>query len=94
MTKKDVWFYHRTHSFVDAKTGEKISMLTQLYRTGVYAIVNNDSSQQYVLLPKDLMQLEKNLKKAVESGEIMDLEFHSPITVVKDEKGLFTEKLM
>lgn len=94
MTKKDVWFYHRTHSFVDAETGAKISMLTQLYKTGVYAIVNNDSSQQYVLSPKDLMRVEENLKKAVESGEIIELEFHSPITVVKDEKGLFIEKPM
>ena len=40
------WNYHKSHSFVFGKEKTKISFLTQLYRIGVYGIMNNDAASQ------------------------------------------------
>ena len=82
------WKYHVTHSFVDS-TGKKMSAITQLYQVGVYAIVNNNPAWQMSLSPNQMVTTERKLKKFAEKGEIKDLEFGLPITVIEDENGLY-----
>jgi hypothetical protein len=84
---KHQWTYHTSHSFKDAK-GKQVTMLTQLYTIGVYAIVNGDPAMQMNLRPKDMVKIEKQLKMLEQIGEITELQFGSPITV-SDIKGLF-----
>lgn len=88
MTKK--WKYHKSHSF-ETKDGSKISMITQLYQVGVYAIVNNDPAAQFNLTPNQLVTAERNLKKQEKEGEIKNLQFGIPITVTEDESGFYKE---
>lgn len=73
--------YHKSHSFVDVKTGETITFATQLYQVGVYGIVNNNSAMQGSYEPKLIVKAEKNFKKLQEQGIIKDLTFGTPITV-------------
>jgi hypothetical protein len=87
--KNKKWSYHKSHSF---KEGEnEFSGLTQLYQTGVYMIINNDSSMQFNFSPKDMVKMEKGLLKNAKAGQITDLKFGSPITVVEDENGFYKE---
>ena len=81
--------YHRTHSFVQNE--EKVTFVTQLYKTGVYAIINNNPALQYNLTPKDIVEIEKNLRQREKEGKIKELSFGLPITVIKDEQGFYKE---
>ena len=88
--KNKIYTYHRALSFVDIETEKKYSVATQLYKVGVYAIFNNDSSEQYNLEPKDMVKMEKALLKDITAGKIKDLELKSPIQVHKVD-GLWEE---
>lgn len=80
--------YHKTHSYKDK--GERVSFISQLYKIGVYGIVNGDPAMQMNLTPSQIVRLEKKLKQAQEKGEITDLEFGESITVT-DKSGLWEE---
>jgi len=88
--KKKTWTYHVSHKFTQTSSGKKVSVLTQLYKTGVYAIVNNDPAMQLSLEPKALVKIETGLKKDFAAGKIKDLEFGRAITV-SNETGYFEE---
>jgi hypothetical protein len=83
MAKLKTFTYHKSHSFVDVQTGEKITFATQLYQIGVYGIINNNSSMQGNYEPKDIVKTEKNFVKLQEKGIIKDLVFGTPITVAQ-----------
>lgn len=80
--------YHKSHTFVE--NGTNIECITQLYQLGVYLIVNGDPAEQYVMQPKDMVKLEKRLKREEKKGNITNLEFGIPITVT-GESGLWEE---
>lgn len=82
--------YHRSHSFIVVETEERISMITQLYNIGVYAIINNDPSLQFNLQPGNIVKIEKDLNKQLKAGIIKDLKFGVEITVT-DETGFWEE---
>jgi len=88
MSKK--WTYHRSHSFINSK-GKTTSMITQLYQIGVYAIIDGNPALQFSFTPSDIVRIEKQLKKDLSNNEISSLEFGLPITVTKNEDGLFEE---
>ena len=83
------WKYHTSHAY---KTGEgkEISFMSQLYKIGVYGIVNNDPDMQISTTPGKMAILEKKLKKEQKEGKITDLVFGREITV-SDETGFFEE---
>jgi flagellar basal body rod protein FlgC len=83
MAKLKTFTYHKSHSFVDVKTGQKITFATQLYQVGVYGIMNNNSSMQGNYEPKDIVKAEKNFVKLQEQGIIKDLVFGTSITVAQ-----------
>jgi hypothetical protein len=83
MAKLKTFTYHKSHSFVDVETGQKITFATQLYQIGVYGIMNNNSSMQGNYEPKDIVKAEKNFVKLQEQGIIKDLVFGTPITVAQ-----------
>lgn len=87
MSKK--YKYHRSHSYT--KEGFKVSLITQLYKVGIYGIINGDPGMQGTFTPSGLVTLEKKLKKEEEEGEVSNLEFGKPITVHKNEDGLWEE---
>jgi hypothetical protein len=74
--------YHKSHSFVDSR-GNKISFATQLYKIGIYGIVNNNPSMQGNFTPQQMVKIEKQLNKQKENGEITELTFSLPITIEK-----------
>ena len=41
-TKKKTWKYHTSHKYTRVETGRKFTFQTQLYKIGVYGIVNNN----------------------------------------------------
>jgi hypothetical protein len=77
--------------FTNVETGEEYSLLTQLYKIGVYGIWNNDSGRQGVYKPKKLAELKKYLIKDKEVGLVKNLEFGRDVKVIKDEDGLWKE---
>ena len=83
------WKYHKSHSFVFKN--KKYNVLTQLYRIGVYLIMNGDSSMQFTMTPAQMVTMERRMKKDFEKGVISDLEFGVPITVTTDEAGMYVE---
>ena len=90
MAKLKKFTYHKSLSFIDVENGQKQSFATQLYKIGVYGIMNNNSSMQGNFQPKDLVKTETKLKKLQEAGVIKDLVFGSPITVAQID-GFWTE---
>lgn len=82
------WTYHMTHSY--KLNGIQMNFVSQLYQVGVYCILNNDPSRQSCMIPKNIVEAEKLLRKAEEEGTITDLVFGTEITV-SDDTGLFTE---
>jgi hypothetical protein len=97
MAKLKTFTYHKSHSFVDVETGQKITFATQLDKIGVYGIMNNNSlisgfseSLQGNYEPKDIVKVEKNFIKLQEQNIIKDLVFGTPITVAQID-GFWTE---
>lgn len=91
MSKTKKWKYHKQHSYHHIKDNEKVTVLTQLYKVGVYGIIDGNPALQFTCKPSDIVKIEKKLIKAQEKGEIKDLEFNIPITVIVDEDGLYKE---
>lgn len=89
--KTTTWKYHVSHSFVLVESKTKITLATQLYQIGTYAIVNNDPSMQLSMTPAELSKLEKKLKKDEAAGIISELKFGREITVTKNNDGFFEE---
>jgi|JI9StandDraft_2_1071091.scaffolds.fasta_scaffold1468519_1 hypothetical protein len=83
MAKLKTFTYHKSHSFVDVESGQKITFATELYQIGVYGIMNNNSSMQGHYEPKNIVKAEKNFVKLQEQGIIKDLVFGTPITVAE-----------
>ena len=82
--------YHKSHSFIDVETNETITFATQLYKVGVYGILNNSSAMQGNYEPKAIAKAEKHLKKLQEQGVIKDLTFGTPI-IVSEVNGFWEE---
>lgn len=85
-----MWTYHTSHKYKDIESNSEVSFISQLYRVGVYGIVNNDSANQFNMTPKDIVKLEKALKNAEKLGLISNLEFGREIKVKKID-GFFVE---
>ena len=83
------WKYHKSHSFV--ADNEKYNVLTQLYKIGVYVIINSEAGMQFHTSPAQMVTRERKLRKYFEKGTISDLEFGVPITVTTDEAGMYVE---
>lgn len=79
MSKSKKHKYHKHHKYT-GPDGE-VTMKTQLYETGVYAIVNDDPLMQFNLTPAQIAGIEKKLRKLESEGEIENLEFSDEITV-------------
>jgi len=88
MSKKK-WKYHKSHSFIDGD-GEKTEGITQLYKIGVYFIINNDPYHQFNTTPAGMVEIENTLKE-LEGNSIMDLQFGQEITVIEKD-GFFVEE--
>ena len=80
------WKYHKSHSFVFKN--KKYNVLTQLYRIGVYLIMNGDSSMQFTMTPAQMVTMERRMKK---DDDVSSLEFGVPITVTTDDAGMYVE---
>ena len=91
--KQKVWTYSPHHSFTGHEDGKihTASMQSQLYKTGLYVIINNDSRLQFNYTPEGMMKAEKDIRKREKAGTITDLVFSSPIRVTKDEDGFFIQ---
>lgn len=83
--------YHKSHTFIDNKDIEH-SFITQLYKIGVYGILNNDSNMQINYDPQNIVKIEKGLKKQLKNKEIKSFKLGTPITV-SDESGFWEEIL-
>ena len=81
--------YHRSHKFTD-KNGKEHVFITQLYKVGVYGILDNNSALQGNFTPQNIVKMEKKLEKNKKSGDILDYELLLPITVT-DTTGLWQE---
>jgi hypothetical protein len=82
--------YHTYHSYTDVETGQNTNFMTQLYKIGIYGILNGDSAMQTTLDPSDMVRIEKSLKKMEQDGKIKNLQFNRPITV-SDTTGFWEE---
>ena len=89
--KVKLYKYHISNEFIDAK-GKKNDLMTQLYKVGVYAIINNSPSLQFSTDPESMVKAEKKLNADMKSGKITDLKFGRAISVYKDKDGFWTEK--
>ncbi len=89
MAKSKKWKYHLTHSFKDAE--REHHAVTQLYKVGVYMIVNNDPRLQFNMTPNQMVTMERKLKKSLEKEDISDLQFGKEITVIENEDGFYEE---
>lgn len=89
--KAKIYTYHISHSFVEKD--KKMDMMTQLYKVGVYTIINSDPALQLNLTPKDIVSIEKRLNKGVAAKEISDLKFGRSISVYENGEGFWTEKI-
>lgn len=81
--------YHKSHAFVD-KSGNKHTFVTQLYKTGVYGILDNNPQMQGSFSPQQIKNMEENLEKRKKDGEIQSFELGIPITVT-NSSGLWEE---
>lgn len=81
--------YHRSHSFIDLK-GVNHSFITQLYKVGVYGILDGKSSLQDNFTPQRIRTMENALKKGVKDNKIKSFRLGMPITVT-DKTGLWEE---
>jgi hypothetical protein len=84
-----MWTYHISHEFTE--NGVRHKAQTQLYKLGVYLILDDDAALQFGVNPKDMVKVEKNLNKRLKNGEITDLTYGRSITV-HEKDGFFEEK--
>ena len=83
--------YHKSHSFIDNEE-KSHTFLTQLYKIGVYGILDNDSNFQGDFTPQQIKKIESNLQKQVDNKEIKEFTLGIPITVT-DKTGFWEEVL-
>lgn len=88
-TRSKEFTYHTSYHYEDENG--KHSFLTQLYQVGVYGIIDGRPELQGSYKPKDIVKIEKKLKKLEEEGKIKNLDFGRKITVTTDERGLWKE---
>lgn len=72
--------YHKSYTYED-ENFDKVFVLTQLYKTGVYVIINNDPAKQYNLSPKQMQIIQRGLIKKEKEKKIRNLAFGESITV-------------
>ena len=91
--KQKVWTYSPSHSFnaIDGDNVIPCSMMSQLYKIGVYVILNNDPGMQLSSDPAGMVKAEKAFKKQEAEGKIKDLVFSPAINVIKDDDGFFIQ---
>ena len=89
--KIKVYTYHASHSFIGSNN-TKVEILTQLYKIGLYVIINADPAMQIGFDPDCMVKLEKDLKRQEKEGRITNLVFGRAISAYKDEEGFWTEK--
>lgn len=82
--------YHKSHSFVNAESNESFSFVTQLYKIGVYGIINGNPAMQANFTPQNIKRMEKSLVKLQTEGKIKDLVLGVLITV-SDVSGFWEE---
>ena len=70
--KQKKWKYHKWHRFFDLEDNREVFFQTQLYKIGVYGILNNDSAYQFCYSPADIVTLERRFKKQEKEGKIKD----------------------
>jgi len=81
--------YHKSHEFT-TNDGSEFTFATQLYKVGVYGILNNDANMQGNFKPQEVKKMEKNLQKLLDTKKIKSFKLGIPITVT-DESGLWEE---
>lgn len=93
--KINKWTYHKSHSFTDVETGDKIKTYTRLYEVcGVYMAIHvNEASMPYQRTgtPAQIVKHKTLLRKRAKEGTITDLVFGEEITVIKDAEGFYKE---
>ncbi|MFZ1559598.1 MAG: hypothetical protein WAT37_06710 [Saprospiraceae bacterium] len=82
--------YHKSHSFVDVESGISYNFITQLYKVGIYGILNGDAGSQGNFTPQGIRKMEKALTKLQSEEKIKDLVLGVPITV-SDVSGFWEE---
>jgi hypothetical protein len=89
--KSTKWKYHTYITFKDGKDNSEHTFQTQLYRTGIYGIWDNNSGQQGNYTAGQMVSINKKLKQLEIKGTIKDVEWGREITVTTDESGLYKE---
>jgi len=91
--KSKIWKYSPSHSFNIEHEGVIIrnNMMSQLYKVGVYVIINNDPALQFNVTPNDMMKAEKKLNRDMISGKITELVLSYSIRVTLDENGFYIQ---
>jgi len=67
-SKQKLYTYHVSHQFKD-DTSKECNFTSQLYKVGIYFIVNNDPRLQGSMNPSQICSLEKKLKKQFKEGK-------------------------
>ena len=81
--------YHKSHTFID-KEGKEHIFVTQLYKIGIYGILDNNPQSQGSFTPQTIKKIEKNLIKLKEKNKIKDFTLGLPITVT-NKNGVWEE---
>ena len=81
--------YHKSHKWVDNNDIEH-TFVTQLYKIGVYGIIDNNPDMQGIFRPNQIVRIEKSLQKQVDNKKIKSFELGIPITV-HIKNGLWEE---
>lgn len=95
-SKPRTYSYPISWKFTDNKTGNKVTVLTQIYPVGVYVCIETNAGKsgrdQLNLNPSGVKNLWKKTEKLNKEGKIKDLERQRLIFVTTDERGLYKEK--
>lgn len=88
VAKKKSWKYHESITFMEDNV--KYSVATQLYKIGIYLIINGEPGQQMSTTPAKMVAMARKLRKAEKDGKISELTFGREITVI-EENGFYVE---
>ena len=81
--------YHKSHKVI-TNEGKEYLFQTQLYKIGVYGILNNIPNTQGTYAPQKIKSMEKEFKKQLDNKEIKEFELGIPITVT-NKTGMWEE---
>ena len=87
--KSKTYSYYMSGSF--KKDDISFSFVTQLYKTGIYTILNNDPELQFSQNPSGMVKTQKRIQEDFDNDVIQDLVWGKQITVIKDDNGLYQE---